>query len=46
MLSYLMDLTTIAFYVPEEVYADFKKNVKDRGTKAYKKWLKTVERIC
>ena len=31
------------FYVPEEVYADFKKNVKDRGTRAYKKWLKTVE---
>lgn len=31
------------FYVPEEVYDDFKKNVKDRGTRVYKKWLKTVE---
>ena len=30
------------FYVPEEVYADFKKNVFNRGKRQYNKWNKLV----
>lgn len=30
------------FYVPEEVYDDFKKNVKSRGKRAFNKWKKMM----
>lgn len=37
------------FYVPEEVYDDFKKNVYNKGKRAYNKWnkmMKDYEKAC
>lgn len=31
------------FHVPQEVYDDFKKNVFNKGKRAYNKWLKTMK---
>lgn len=34
------------FYVPEDVYNDFRKNVYSRGKRAYNKWLKAMKKYA
>ncbi|MGV3023163.1 transketolase [Streptococcus suis] len=38
-----LDWNYAPFEIPEEVYADFKENVADRGAAAYDAWVKLVE---
>lgn len=38
-----LDWSYAPFEIPEEVYADFKENVADRGAAAYDAWVKLVE---